>query len=185
MNTLTKNELRLAKKRYNDQRAYCRGRIDKLGNPIEFRLTFDQWLNIWLSSGHYHERGSRRAQYVMSRYNDLGHYEVGNVAIKTSCENHQENKSSDHWKAKNSERFNSPEFQSNHKAAMEKVFESQEWQDRNLAATRLANSKPISCNGQVYASLKEASELAPTNVKDKRYWLNTQIKKYPELYYYV
>lgn len=58
---------------------------DALGNPVRMRLTFVEWLRVWLESGHWHERG--RGKFVMSRYNDIGDYAVGNVAIKTCGEN--------------------------------------------------------------------------------------------------
>ena len=82
MKNLTKSELRLARRRYNDQKSACRSRVDINGNPIRMLLTFDEWLTIWLQSGHYHERGRKIGQYCMSRKNDVGHYEVNNVVIK-------------------------------------------------------------------------------------------------------
>lgn len=57
---------------------------------IEFLLTFDEWLKIWMDSGHLHERGRRRHQYCMSRRGDAGAYVVGNVDIKTVAENVRE-----------------------------------------------------------------------------------------------
>jgi hypothetical protein len=51
------------------------------------RLTFEEWHKIWMDSGHWHERGRRRGQYVMSRIADLGHYELGNVLIQTTEQN--------------------------------------------------------------------------------------------------
>lgn len=66
------------------------GRKDRLGNPIQFLLTFEQWKLIWDESGHSHERGSRKGQYCMARFDDLGHYEVGNVKIQLASENLRE-----------------------------------------------------------------------------------------------
>lgn len=54
---------------------------------IPFLLTFEEWFKIWLDSGHLHERGCRRGQYVMARFGDKGPYAVGNVAIITSADN--------------------------------------------------------------------------------------------------
>lgn len=62
--------------------AGCRG--------IAFHLTFEQWLRLWTASGHLHERGRRRGQYVMARFKDKGAYEIGNVRIITCSENHAE-----------------------------------------------------------------------------------------------
>ena len=72
---------------YIAQKDYVRGKIDAAGNPVEFRLSFDEWLNIWEASGKLSQRGIRKGCYVMSRYNDLGHYEVGNVFIQEHSDN--------------------------------------------------------------------------------------------------
>ena len=57
---------------------------------IPFELTFDEWLHIWIESGHYNNKGTKRGQYVMSRYGDLGGYTIGNVHIQTVGENTKE-----------------------------------------------------------------------------------------------
>jgi len=49
---------------------------------IKFLLTFNEWLEIWIQSGHLEERGSKKGQYCMSRYGDIGPYEIGNVFIQ-------------------------------------------------------------------------------------------------------
>ncbi len=61
---------------------------------IEFLLTFEEWLKIWVDSGHYFERGCRKGQYVMVRKGDNGPYAVGNVRITTVEENRAEQKHS-------------------------------------------------------------------------------------------
>lgn len=62
-------------------------RLDTEGNPIEMKLSFTQWLAIWVDSGHLNNRGRGKGKYVMSRINDLGHYELGNVFIQLHTEN--------------------------------------------------------------------------------------------------
>lgn len=57
---------------------------------IEFRLTLKEWWEIWSSSGKFAERGRFKNAYVMSRIEDIGCYEVGNVVIKTLAENSRE-----------------------------------------------------------------------------------------------
>lgn len=64
-----------------------RTRKDRLGNKILFLLTFEDWKQIWDESGQAENRGTRRGQYCMARFDDLGHYEVGNVKIQLSSEN--------------------------------------------------------------------------------------------------
>ena len=68
----------------------CRKRLDLLDRPIEFRLTFDEWFDIWIASGQLFNRGKKKGQYVMARTADLGHYEIGNVEIKLATENTRE-----------------------------------------------------------------------------------------------
>lgn len=78
---------------FYSQRASARNRIDCQGNPIEFNLTFDEWFKIWQDSGHWEQRGIRKGQYCMSRYNDIGNYEIGNVFIQPVQQN-----TKDGWK---------------------------------------------------------------------------------------
>lgn len=52
-----------------------------LDRGIAWELTFDEWLAIWMASGHFAERGKRAGQYVMGRKGDIGPYSVGNVYI--------------------------------------------------------------------------------------------------------
>ena len=54
---------------------------------IEFKLTFQEWYDIWQLSSKYNERGRAKGQYVMSRYNDTGSYEIDNVFIQTNSDN--------------------------------------------------------------------------------------------------
>ena len=56
---------------------------------IPFLLTYEEWMNIWLTSGKYEQRGPQKGQYVMCRKNDIGPYEIGNVYIDTNAHNAQ------------------------------------------------------------------------------------------------
>lgn len=71
---------------------------------IEFNLTFEQWEQWWKDSGHYHERGKARGEYVMARKGDLGAYELGNIDCILTAENiaaaHVGRPKSDEWKNK-------------------------------------------------------------------------------------
>jgi hypothetical protein len=64
------------KQRYRLKKASTKGRVDKLGNPIEFRLSFEEWTKLWNDAGLLPNRN-----YILSRVNDIGHYEVGNVYV--------------------------------------------------------------------------------------------------------
>lgn len=57
------------------------------GRGISFELTFEQWMKLWLDSGHWKERGCRHGQYVMARFGDIGPYSIDNVKIITNGEN--------------------------------------------------------------------------------------------------
>ena len=54
---------------------------------IKFQLTYEQWLQIWMDSGHLPQRGKGEGMYVMSRHGDKGPYAVGNVSIILHAEN--------------------------------------------------------------------------------------------------
>lgn len=46
---------------------------------IEWKLTYEEWLDIW--GDKITQRGRGRGKYNMCRYGDTGAYEVGNVYI--------------------------------------------------------------------------------------------------------
>jgi|ERR1035437_7067111 hypothetical protein len=71
----------LYKKRYSEHR-YNSGK-----RGIDFLLTFNEWRDIWIGSGHWLERGRKKDQYVMSRTGDSGLYAIGNVFIQTCGNN--------------------------------------------------------------------------------------------------
>lgn len=54
---------------------------------IPFLISYEQWLELWLESGHWHERGPRKGQYCMARPGDVGPYAKTNVMIITHAEN--------------------------------------------------------------------------------------------------
>jgi hypothetical protein len=57
---------------------------------IEFHLTYDEWLQLWISSGHLQDRGCHKGSYVMSRLKDQGPYAIGNVIIQSKYANDTE-----------------------------------------------------------------------------------------------
>ena len=72
---------------YQTHRTHTNNKLDRSGTLVEFRLSFDEWCKVWLDSGKFDQRGCRKGQYVMSRYDDLGHYEAGNVFIQLHSDN--------------------------------------------------------------------------------------------------
>src|SRR5262245_11518524 len=76
---------------------YHRHKSSALYRGIEFLLTFEDWWNIWQTSGKWEQRGRQRDQYVMARFGDQGAYERGNVKICLVGENIAEsNRDMDH-----------------------------------------------------------------------------------------
>lgn len=81
---LTEIEMMKAREQFRTQKRNAERR------EIFFSLTFEEWLSIWLDSGHYDKRGRGASNYVMSRYSDKGNYELGNVYIQTGSDNFKE-----------------------------------------------------------------------------------------------
>lgn len=211
---MTNEEMKKAKLQYQKQRNFCKRRVDRNGNPIEMRLTFDEWLNIWISSGHWHERGCKRGQYVMSRKADLGHYEIDNIEIKTVGENIIEKCNSDEYKeihrsamkiagqkrltdpsyqlkfklGREKMKIN-PEYSHNQKIGGQKRSQNLSWRENTRIARQKIINKPISCNGVIYESkIIAARAIAPItrlNDNSKGKWLNGQMKKYPDRYFLI
>ena len=75
--------------KYNCQKSKAKQR------GIEFTLTFEEWWDTWEQSGKWEQRGCRKGQYVMSRYNDTGPYAIGNVFIQSCEDNHRQVQLSD------------------------------------------------------------------------------------------
>jgi len=69
------------RKKYVDQKANAKRR------KIPFQLTFDQWWEIWSSSGKWNKRGRKKGQYCMARKDDCGSYSLGNVFIAPTSQN--------------------------------------------------------------------------------------------------
>jgi hypothetical protein len=79
--------IELAKLRWHQQKAQAKNRLDKNGDKILWKLSFDDWFKIWQDSGYWEQRGVGSGKYCMSRLNDIGNYEVGNVEIKLQSQN--------------------------------------------------------------------------------------------------
>lgn len=63
------------KSKYYEHRQNARRR------NIEFNLSYNEWINIWMQSGHWEERGRGANKYAMCRFNDIGPYSINNVYI--------------------------------------------------------------------------------------------------------
>lgn len=75
---------RTPKKAYLDQKCQAEAR------DIEWALTYEEWLEMWLVSGHYNNRGKGRGNYQLCRFYDEGAYSTTNCYIGTVEENQKE-----------------------------------------------------------------------------------------------
>ena len=76
------NAEQILRKKYLEKVKSTVGRLDKNKNPIEMKLTYLEWCTLW------NEFGRLPGQpYVLSRINDTGHYELGNVFIQHNLKN--------------------------------------------------------------------------------------------------
>ena len=79
---MTELETKQAKRKWWNQKQSAKQR------GIGWDFSFEDWLDFWISSGHWHQRGIKSADaYVMSRIGDQGPYHPNNVVIKTNKEN--------------------------------------------------------------------------------------------------
>lgn len=63
------------------KRAYYNQKSNAKVRGIEFLISFDDWLEIWIDSGKLELRGSGIGKYCMCRIGDLGPYSKWNVFI--------------------------------------------------------------------------------------------------------
>jgi len=66
---------------------YKAQRINAERRGLNFVLSYEEWLGIWVDSGKLEQRGRGSQKYCMCRFNDEGPYQVGNVFIGTGGEN--------------------------------------------------------------------------------------------------
>lgn len=67
--------------------AYREQKRNANSRGIKWRITLWEWWCVWRDSGKWENRGRKKGQYVMSRIEDIGGYEKGNVEIITCSEN--------------------------------------------------------------------------------------------------
>lgn len=71
------------RKAYDDQRRHAESR------GISWEFSYEDWLEMWLISGKWHERGRESGQYCMCRYGDVGPYSYKNCYIDLTDNNQQ------------------------------------------------------------------------------------------------
>lgn len=70
--------------------AFRQQRMNAKRRGIEFKLTLDQWIEIWEKSGKFLRRGKLKGCFCMSRYGDIGPYQKGNVFISSVSKNNRD-----------------------------------------------------------------------------------------------
>lgn len=172
MHNLTPEQISRLKKKFATQRQSTLRRIDRSGKPIIFKLTFDEWLNLWVTSGYLDKMGRSGGCYVMSRKNDLGNYELGNVFIQSV----EQNLSEGHR--------GRPKNRGNHNLR-KGVKHDQATKDRMKAERKgrkyqKANT-PIMTPAGEFSCIKEASEYLSITPEAIHYFK----RKYPSDWYYI
>jgi len=61
---------------------------------IDWEFTLYGWIEWWVNSGHFHERGVGNNGYQMCRFNDVGEYSPTNTYCATGYENINSSKNS-------------------------------------------------------------------------------------------
>lgn len=69
------------------QKAYFQQMRNAKCRGIEFLMSWEEWVMVWLVSGKLLKRGKKAGQYVMARFNDRGAYEITNVEIILATQN--------------------------------------------------------------------------------------------------
>jgi hypothetical protein len=69
---------------------FSQQRRDAKKRSIPFEFEFSDWLMFWVRSGHLAQRGARKGQYVMARYQDKGPYTRFNTQIILCEQNHKD-----------------------------------------------------------------------------------------------
>lgn len=141
---------------------------------IDFNFTFDEWLDVWIASGHLSERGRKRGQYVMARYNDIGPYEASNVRIITTGENLREgNNSAAAKSAASKEAMNRPGVRAKRSAAAKAANARPE--------VRAKHCKRIQTPDGVFESRIAAAEHYRVSIPT----VHRRIRKHPDKYFYI
>jgi len=74
------------KKVYDDHKRHA------LDRGIGWQISYEDWLELWLNSNKWTQRGKTKGKYQMCRYGDTGAYNIKNCYIG-SVEQNQEDRS--------------------------------------------------------------------------------------------
>jgi hypothetical protein len=144
MNHNQKEEMRSWRRDFTNHRYNAKGR------KADFFLSFEDWMKLWLDSGHAHKRGRGKGKYCMARFGDQGPYTVGNVRI-TSMEDNL----IDQWKRPETLKKVQEALIGNAYAKGYKHTDESRFKMRRSSAV----AKPVVCvnDGRQFISIKEAA----------------------------
>lgn len=72
------------------KRAYLDNKSHAQARAIDFLLSYEDFLELWLVSGKWEQRGRRRGQFQLCRYGDSGPYSSRNCYIGEVGQNQQD-----------------------------------------------------------------------------------------------
>ena len=160
-------DLKKAKRAYDGHKKCAKRR------GIPFLLTFDKWLDLWISSGHWEERGRGKDKYCMSRIGDLGAYVAGNVFIQTNSQNTRDSNARPEFQAKLKEAMNRPEVRAKMSASAKEALAKPEVRAKMRAAqlgkvasdeAKEKRSGDKNCNSKL--SKEQVLEIAASTIPD-------------------
>lgn len=74
-------------KTYGYWRGFQEQRSGAKKRGIEWKLSWEEWLQWWMNTGHIDERGRNKGQYQMCRVGDIGPYALDNIYCATLEDN--------------------------------------------------------------------------------------------------
>jgi hypothetical protein len=113
---------------------------------IGFEFTYPEWVEVWLRSGHFGERGKKPNQYVMARKGDAGSYCSGNVKFITNAENRAEHMFADRPDVRNRNITDNPMKKTAVKLKMSRVMADYHATQRQLRPVWQSVSEQTRCH---------------------------------------
>lgn len=169
---LTEEQLKVYRGKYYMHRANAHNRVNRRGITIEFKLTFDEWLDIWLASGHIDQAGRASSRYVMARKDLDQHYTPENTHIVTS----QASISHTHKGLSKNRGDHNLRLGQKHSEETKKLM-----RDIRKNATYQKPNTPIMTPAGQFSCIREAAEYMNVTPEAIHYFK----RKYPTEYYYI
>ena len=167
MQKLSPEESKLYRTRYYMKKS----NVNHIYGQGQWQIDFNQWLNIWIASGHISQMGSSGNEYVLARIDRTRPFTVDNLHIVTKS---QQITDLHRGVSKNRGR----EFNVGIKRSEET---RQRLRDSHKGYKPTPTGTPIQTPQGVFPTLKAAAEHYGVNVTAIHYFK----RKYPNEWYYV